>query len=204
MPAQLADDIGITFSDPGRRSTSSHREQSGDHRRLDTLRTFDACIRGASQRRLCPAPVAANVAANRCGGALASAADEHDPWRHSGRKLRGRVAPDRGFGGWGCPGPLALTGVGDQLTGALSRTQSTHKPRVFDKNQTSLHASSHWTLPARIRDHAAASINHRIAGLYFDKGCWWRELPSANASSFQQGLSNDRACAAAFPQIAAF
>ena len=124
--------------------------------------------------------------------------------RHSGRKLRGRVAPDRGFGGWGCPGPLALTGVGDQLTGALSRTQSTHKPRVFDKNQTSLHASSHWTLPARIRDHAAASINHRIACLYFDKGCWWRELPSANASSFQQGLSNDRACAAAFPQIAAF
>ena len=134
----------------------------------------------------------------------ASAAGEQSIKRHSGRKLRGRVAPDRGFGGWGCPGPLALTGVGDQLTGALSRTQSTHKPRVFDKNQTSLHASSHWTLPARIRDHAAASINHRIACLYFDKGCWWRELPSANASSFQQGLSNDRACAAAFPQIAAF
>src|SRR5215471_3822540 len=65
--------------------------------------------------------------------------------------LHRRVAPDRGFGGWGCPGPLALTGVGDQLTGAPNLTQSTHKPRVFDKNQTSRLAVSHWTPPARIR-----------------------------------------------------
>src|SRR5215831_15001061 len=69
----------------------------------------------------------------------------------NGRTLHRRVAPDRGFGGWGCPGPLALTGVGDQLTGAPTLTQSTHKPRVFDKNQTSRLAVSHWTPPACIR-----------------------------------------------------
>src|SRR5215472_18926728 len=78
------------------------------------------------------------------------AAGDQSIKRHSGRKLQ-RVAPDRGFGGWGCPGPLALTGVGDQLTGAPSLTQSTRTVGVFDKNQISLHALSHWTPPARIR-----------------------------------------------------
>src|SRR6516165_5528329 len=78
------------------------------------------------------------------------AAGDQSIKRDSGRKLQ-RVAPDRGFGGWGCPGPLALTGVGDQLTGAPSLTQSTRTVGVFDKNQISFHALSHWTPPARIR-----------------------------------------------------
>ena len=64
--------------------------------------------------------------------------------RHSGRKLR-RVAPDRGFGGWGCPGPLALTGGWGPITGALCRTQSTRPARVFDRDQTS--ASPHRGSP---------------------------------------------------------
>src|ERR1700746_2901412 len=86
------------------------------------------------------------------------------------------VAPDRGFGGWGCPGPLALTGVGDQLSGAPARTQSTRKARVFDKNQTFSDALSQGHC-RRIRhghyrlafDYLAAFTNYQIAALYLDK-----------------------------------
>src|SRR5215467_8274542 len=100
---------------------------------------------------------------------VALAARDQPSKRHSGRKLQ-RVAPDRGFGGWGCPGPLALTGVGDQLSGALNRTQSTRKHRVFDKNQTSLDALSHWIVPACAFDQAAAFLNHQTAHLTLGEG----------------------------------
>ncbi len=95
-----------------------------------------------------------------------SAAGDQAIKRHSGRKLQ-RVAPDRGFGGWGCPGPLALTGVGDQLTGAPGRTQSTHKARVFDKNQTSLHAL-HFRRCRLAFDYPPAFINHQLIALHLE------------------------------------
>ena len=127
------------------------------------------------------------------------AAGDQSIKRHSGRKLQ-RVAPDRGFGGWGCPGPLALTGVGDQLTGALSRTQSTRNARVFDKNQTSL-------VPCMARrvghcrpafDYAAVFINHQIGDLYPDRDDAAATQTIGSGARLMRGIAHDLGAELAF------